>query len=37
EIEGENLVCTLHGWRFNLETGECVNATNRKLRIRHAD
>jgi UDP-MurNAc hydroxylase len=37
EIEGENLVCTLHGWRFNLETGECVNATNRKLRIRRAD
>ena len=37
EIEGDQLVCTLHGWRFDLETGECLNATNRKLQIRRAD
>jgi UDP-MurNAc hydroxylase len=37
EIEDDHLVCTLHGWRFDLETGACINATNRSLRIRHAD
>lgn len=36
EIEGDHLVCTLHGWRFDLQTGECLNAANRKLRIRPA-
>jgi UDP-MurNAc hydroxylase len=35
EIDGD-LVCTLHGWKFDLETGECINAANRKLQIRHA-
>lgn len=37
EIEGEVLVCTLHGWRFDLETGECLTATDRRLRVRRAD
>lgn len=37
EIDGDALVCTLHGWRFDLETGECLTATDRKLRIRRAD
>ncbi|MGE0139565.1 MAG: Rieske 2Fe-2S domain-containing protein [Ilumatobacteraceae bacterium] len=37
ELEGDELVCTLHGWRFDVNTGECRNATNRKLRIRPAD
>ncbi|MCU1361840.1 MAG: hypothetical protein JWN99_3129 [Ilumatobacteraceae bacterium] len=36
EIEDGQLVCTLHGWRFDLQTGECLNATNRKLQIRPA-
>jgi UDP-MurNAc hydroxylase len=36
EIEDGELVCTLHGWRFDLETGACKNATNRPLRIRPA-
>ena len=36
EIDGDELVCTLHGWRFDLETGECRTATDRKLRIRRA-
>ena len=37
EIEGGELVCTLHGWRFDLETGDCLTADDRKLRIRRAD
>ncbi len=37
EIEGDALVCTLHGWRFDLETGRCLNAADRNLRIRRAD
>ncbi|MEO6122536.1 MAG: Rieske 2Fe-2S domain-containing protein [Ilumatobacteraceae bacterium] len=37
EIEDGVLVCTLHGWRFDLETGECLTATDRKLRVRRAD
>jgi len=36
EIDGDHLVCTLHGWKFDLETGDCVNAATRKLQIRHA-
>ncbi len=37
EIEGDVLVCTLHGWRFRLDTGECLTATDRTLRVRRAD
>lgn len=37
EIEDGELVCTLHGWRFDLETGTCANADDRKLRVRRAD
>jgi UDP-MurNAc hydroxylase len=37
EIDDGVLVCTLHGWRFDLETGECLTAADRKLRIRRAD
>ena len=36
EIEGNELVCTLHGWRFDLETGRCRNADDRPLRVRRA-
>ncbi|HEY0520775.1 MAG TPA: Rieske 2Fe-2S domain-containing protein [Ilumatobacteraceae bacterium] len=36
EIEDGELVCTLHGWRFDLETGRCFTANDRKLRIRRA-
>ncbi len=36
EIDGGELVCTLHGWRFDLETGRCMNAADRKLRVRRA-
>ena len=37
EIDDGELVCTLHGWRFDLETGRCFTADDRKLRIRRAD
>jgi UDP-MurNAc hydroxylase len=37
EIDGDQLVCTLHGWRFDLETGECLSAADRRLRIRRAE
>ena len=34
EINGEELVCSLHGWRFNLNDGQCLNAEDRPLRVR---
>lgn len=37
EIDGDELVCTLHGWRFDCATGRCLNAEERTLRIRRAD
>ena len=37
EIDDGELVCTLHGWRFDLETGRCFTSDDRKLRIRRAD
>jgi UDP-MurNAc hydroxylase len=36
ECTGTELVCTLHGWKFDLETGECLTAQDRKLRVRRA-
>ena len=33
-IEDGELVCSLHGWRFDLETGRCLNAQDRSLRVR---
>ena len=34
ELDGDELVCTLHGWRFDLHTGQCRNADDRPLRVR---
>lgn len=34
ELDGDELVCTLHGWRFDLHTGKCRNADDRPLRVR---
>jgi UDP-MurNAc hydroxylase len=34
EVEGCVLTCTLHGWKFDLETGVCLTADDRKLRVR---
>ncbi|MEI7623418.1 MAG: Rieske 2Fe-2S domain-containing protein [Actinomycetes bacterium] len=36
QIEGNELVCTLHGWRFDCQTGTCITAEERTLRIRPA-
>lgn len=32
EIEGCELTCTLHGWRWDLETGDCLTARDHPLR-----
>ncbi len=37
EIDGCELVCTLHGWRFDIATGKCLTAADHPLRIRPAD
>jgi UDP-MurNAc hydroxylase len=37
EIDGCDFVCTLHGWRFDLETGRNKTAADQPLRIRRAD
>ncbi len=37
EVSGDELVCTLHGWRFDLATGTCRNADDRALRIRQLE
>jgi UDP-MurNAc hydroxylase len=34
EINGNELTCTLHGWRFDLNDGHCLNAENRPLKVR---
>jgi UDP-MurNAc hydroxylase len=36
EIDGCELVCTLHGWRFDLETGKCLTSAGHELRVRRA-
>ena len=37
EIEGCEFVCTLHGWRFDVDTGACLTAANEPgIRIRPA-
>jgi UDP-MurNAc hydroxylase len=32
EIDGCELVCTLHGWRFDLESGRCLTSAGHPLR-----
>jgi UDP-MurNAc hydroxylase len=36
EVHGCELVCTLHGWRFDLETGKCLTSAGHPLRARRA-
>ena len=31
EVHGCELVCTLHGWRFDLETGRCLTSAGHQL------
>jgi UDP-MurNAc hydroxylase len=33
-VDGDELVCTLHGWRFDCATGRCLTSTDHPLRIR---
>ena len=33
----DELVCTLHGWRFDCATGRCLTAADRPIRIRRVD
>ncbi|MGA0366333.1 MAG: Rieske 2Fe-2S domain-containing protein [Ilumatobacteraceae bacterium] len=37
ECDGDVLVCTLHGWKFDLETGRCLTAADRALKVRRFD
>jgi UDP-MurNAc hydroxylase len=37
EIDGEELVCTLHGWRFDVNTGRCLTSEDHPLRISRRD
>jgi UDP-MurNAc hydroxylase len=34
---GDELVCTLHGWRFDCATGRCLTAADHRLRISPRD
>jgi UDP-MurNAc hydroxylase len=36
EIDGDEFVCTLHGWRFDIESGTCHTSAGHPLRIRRA-
>jgi UDP-MurNAc hydroxylase len=36
EVEGATLTCTLHGWRFDLDSGRCLTAADRSLHVRPA-
>jgi UDP-MurNAc hydroxylase len=36
EVEGAVLTCHLHGWQFDLESGRCLTAEDRHLRVRPA-
>jgi len=37
EVDGDEFVCTLHGWRFDCDTGACITSPNESpLRIRRA-
>ena len=37
ECDGTVLTCTLHGWKFDLETGRCLTADDRAITVRRAD
>lgn len=35
--DGDVLVCTLHGWMFDCETGRCLSASDHDIQIRRRD
>ncbi len=34
QIDGNQLVCNLHGWRFNLDTGQCTTSPDKRISVR---
>lgn len=36
DVDGRVLTCTLHGWRFDLETGRCLTAADHPIRVRRS-
>ena len=36
EVEDCTLICTLHGWRFDLATGRCLTSEGHPLKVRRA-
>jgi UDP-MurNAc hydroxylase len=36
QVDGTTLTCALHGWQFDLESGACLTADDRRLRVRPA-
>ena len=37
EVDAGVLTCAMHGWQFDLETGACLTASDRRLRVRRTD
>ena len=37
EVDGSTITCTLHGWKFDLDSGRCLTAEDHRLRVRRAD
>ena len=35
-VDGDELTCQLHGWRFDLSTGRCLTSVGHKIRARRA-
>ena len=36
QVDGGVLTCTMHGWQFDLDTGRCLTADDRKLQVKRA-
>ena len=36
KIEGEIIVCPMHGWRYNITTGDCINEPWARLKMYRA-
>ena len=37
EVDGQVITCTLHGWKFDLDSGRCLTAEGHRLSVRRAD
>ena len=36
-VDGDQLTCQLHGWRFDLASGRCLTSVGHKVRAHRAD